>query len=513
VPEHLLDQLRRHAGARVADGHAHGVVLGGEPDLHPPGPGGVERVVDEVAQHGDQIGGEFRVPVRVDRVEPAAGRQPQFGAALGGQARLRHQQRGHRGVPDAGGDLAAPLVRPRDDPRDEPPHLVVLAQLREPGDRVQAVRELVRLRPQGVGDVTGGVEAVLQRRQFRAIPERDDGADGGAVDHHRHPVEHEHAGAVQHDLVGAGRAAGEDVQQPVVQAEVAHPGPDGVDPEQLARRGVEQRDPVGPVQPEHTLLHTEQHRLPPLHELHDLCRFEAEGLAAHAPGEQQRPGHPEHDRDPHQRHRGPGCGQEPGEQRRRLGPRRHEPDDPPVVGEHRHLRDDRAPVRVAHPRPAGGRGAPADRERLPDLGGIGRAAHHEVGVHDHDLVGARQVARAGAERGQRAEAARREALPHARGRRDVLGHRQHPPALRLAERGIRLHDGQGGDGGEQQPHDPELPAQELPCERPCHERQGLMSTTTPTTDVRARQTGSSSQLMLCATTDLDGEGGRCGPDR
>jgi hypothetical protein len=148
--------------------------------------------------------------------------------------------------------------------------------------------------------------------------------------------------------------------------------------------------------------------------------------------------------------RRPGRGDEPGEQRRRLRPGGHEPDDTPVVGEHRHLRHDRAPVRVADPRPPGRRGALPDRERLAHLRRIGGAAHHEAGVDDHDLVGAGQVARARPECGQRAEVAGSEALPHARGGGDVLGHRQHPPPLRLAERGVRLHHRERGDGGEQQ---------------------------------------------------------------
>ena len=358
------------------------------------------------------------------------------------------------GVADAGDHVPAPGVRLGDHPGDEAAHLVVLAQLGEPDDGVQPVGELVGLRAQRVGDGARGVEAVLQRGELGAVPQRDDGADGRPVDLHRHPVEHQHPGAVQHELVLARGAAGEHVPEPVVEAEVVDLLADlrTGQVEQLAGGRVEQCDPLAGVEPDHALLDAEQHRLAPLHQLHDLLRLQSEGLPADPAGEQQRSHDPHDQGEPeHRRDLTASRGQRL-QQRRSRDPRGDDADDGAVVADHRHLCDDRAPVRVPHPRAAlEGRGL-ADGERGAQLRGIGCGPDDRVPVHHQQAVGAGEVLGAAGEGGQQVHVALRQPGPYTRRRRDVLGHGQHPTALGLAERGIGLHRREDADRRQQDQH-------------------------------------------------------------
>ena len=61
-----------------------------------------------------------------------------------------------------------------------------------PGDGVQPVAELVRLRPQGVGDVPGEVELPAQLQQLRAVAQRRHRADRPTAAGDRQPVEDQH---------------------------------------------------------------------------------------------------------------------------------------------------------------------------------------------------------------------------------------------------------------------------------------------------------------------------------
>jgi hypothetical protein len=114
------------------------------------------------------------------------------------------------------------------DPVDVVAHLVELAELDQAGDGVQAVGELVRLRPQRVGGASVGVQLLLQRHELGPVPQCHDRADRVVVQGDRHPVHDQHAALAQHDLVAALGAAGQHVLQPVVEVKLGHRPADGV---------------------------------------------------------------------------------------------------------------------------------------------------------------------------------------------------------------------------------------------------------------------------------------------
>ena len=87
--------------------------------------------------------------------------------------------------------------------RDEAHGLLRASELDEPADRVQLVREFVRLRAQRVREVPLAVELPHHPLEIGAIAQRHDRADGLSADLHRHAVRDEHALAGEHDLVGA----------------------------------------------------------------------------------------------------------------------------------------------------------------------------------------------------------------------------------------------------------------------------------------------------------------------
>ncbi len=88
------------------------------------------------------------------------------------------------------------------------------SELEQPGDRVHAVAELVRLRAQGVRDAAGAAELARQVLELRAVPQRHHRADATAPHVERLPVEHEDATGPQHDLVLALCRTGQHVVQP-----------------------------------------------------------------------------------------------------------------------------------------------------------------------------------------------------------------------------------------------------------------------------------------------------------
>ena len=110
VLEHLRGEVGGHARAGVADHDLDHVAGLAHVDLHPADRGppvrpggrgdGVDAVLDEVAEHGGHV---ERRP-RLQRLQGGARTDPQLHPALGRLRRLRHQQRGDRGVAYALGD-------------------------------------------------------------------------------------------------------------------------------------------------------------------------------------------------------------------------------------------------------------------------------------------------------------------------------------------------------------------------------------------------------------------------
>ena len=128
---------------------------------------------------------------------------PQLHPALRGQRRLRHQQRRHRRVVDPAGDRQVER-RPVPAQRvDVPDHLVVLADLDQPGDGVQLVGELVGLRPEQLGGAAERADLLLQPGQLGAVPQGGHRAEPAAVLADRHPVHHQHPAAPDDHLVAA----------------------------------------------------------------------------------------------------------------------------------------------------------------------------------------------------------------------------------------------------------------------------------------------------------------------
>src|SRR6266487_5139266 len=282
-----------------------------------PAPAGADRVdgvVHEVAGHGHQVRGERLV----DRPDLRVGPDPQLDTALGGQAGLRHQQRGECRVGDAGGHLAQQPLVALAGPVDVADDLLVFAQLDEAGNRVQPVGELVGLGAQRVGGVAAEVELAAQRGQLGTVAQRGDRTDPPATHYHRHLVEHEDPVVAQDHLVGPGDLAGQHVERAWLQALGRQRATDrvGSQPEQPDRLVVDEGDPIGGVRADDALLDAVQHRLPVLDEAGDLGRLEAERLALDPPGEQQRAGDPQEPAE-QEVHQQAGCGarEQPGEGR------------------------------------------------------------------------------------------------------------------------------------------------------------------------------------------------------
>ena len=78
-------------------------------------------------------------------------------------------------------------------PGNEADRLVRAAELDQPGDRVQLVRELMRLRAQRVREATNAVELTQDPFELGPVAERDHRADRLAPNHRRHPVRNEDA--------------------------------------------------------------------------------------------------------------------------------------------------------------------------------------------------------------------------------------------------------------------------------------------------------------------------------
>ena len=97
---------------------------------------------------------------------------------------------------------------------DELHRVGVARELDQAVDHVQAVRELVLLGAERVGEVAHVVELAEQRLEVGAVAQRDDRADRAAAHLDGHPVHDQHPLADEDDLVAALDAAREDVAQP-----------------------------------------------------------------------------------------------------------------------------------------------------------------------------------------------------------------------------------------------------------------------------------------------------------
>ena len=227
-------------------------------------------------------------------------RDPQVDAALGGERRLGHEQRGDRRVADPAVDeqvqgLARSVTAStyRTTSSYSPSWIrpvMVCSWLANSWVCARSSSVVLRNEP-------------ISRSRLASVgpvPQRGDRAEAAAVPVHAHPVHHEHPAAPDHDLVprtssspasaSARRPAGEDVEQAALDPQVAQARADGMlgQVEQSAGDVVDQGDPVVRVERDHPFGDAVEQRLPVLCQTGDLVRFEAEGLPLDAPGQQPR---------------------------------------------------------------------------------------------------------------------------------------------------------------------------------------------------------------------------------
>ena len=165
------------------------------------------------------------------------------------------------------------------------------AELDQAGDHVQAMRELVLLGAERVGEAADVVQLPQQGLELGAVAQGDDRADVTAAHVDRHAVDDEHAVVHEHDVVGTFDAPGEHVANVPDRDEVDEPLPHDVllGADQPLRLIVHERDAAVRVGGDGALANTVQQRLALLDERRDLLRLEAERLPLHAPCEQNRP--------------------------------------------------------------------------------------------------------------------------------------------------------------------------------------------------------------------------------
>jgi hypothetical protein len=488
VREDLRRRLRRHARSRIGDGDVHGPFafadVDGDPGLAAAAPWqrravgearrGVDGVVDQVAQDGADVG---RV-LRRQRAQGAAFDDLEPHLPFGGLRGLRHEQRGDRLVADGPADgqvegLPVPVQRV-----DVGHDLLLLADLDEPGDGVELVVELVRLRPQRLGRGPERAEVPFQLRQLRPVAQRRHRAEGPPVLLHRHPVHDEHPVALQDHLVGALDGTGEDVAQARGQIELAQGPPEGVigEVQEAPPDVVHEGDALLRVEGDDALGDPVEHRLPVLGEPGDLPGLHAERLPFDPPRQQPRPedaedaGHAEIEQQ---------VGGGADEQFDRGGHFAADDGDAELVPEldavvgvlladHRGLGDEfgAAPeVDLAAPA-ALLEDALAERQRRADEQGVGRGDDDALGVGDahgrHVPPG--QVALQF--RGERLCGQRRgQPFAHQVGRGEAFGELRDAPALLGVEHRGRLGDGQPRDGGEHEEDHCQLENEQLTGER------------------------------------------------
>jgi hypothetical protein len=219
---------------------------------------------------------------------------PQPDAALDREAGLGDEQGGHRGIGDVGRDVLRQLGVTAADAVDVADDLVVLADLDEAGDGVEAVAELVGLRPQHLRHVGHRVELALQAEQLGAVAQRRDPADQPVPRADRHAVEHQDAVADRHRHVGPRPLLRQQRRELGRQAEGGDVPPDDVVGEVEQRPGdvVGQGHRASEVDRDHPLADAVQGGVAVLDEAGDLQRFEPEGLPLDATATSSEPATP-----------------------------------------------------------------------------------------------------------------------------------------------------------------------------------------------------------------------------
>lgn len=241
----------------------------------------VHRVVDEVAQDGDQV-------PRVDHPlgQQRGGGQAQGYAAFGGDGGLADQQRRQQRVPYPLGDLLGGGPVGVGDARDELCGPVVAADLDQPEDGVQAVGVFVALSAQRVQQPLRAVQFAAEEFQFGAVAQR----------HHRpavpgrHAVGDQYPAAADGQQVGSVDASGQYVRRSAPGQGLVRGVAGGVRVERQQSPGlvVDQADPTAPVAGDDTLPDTVQHGLALVEEGGDVGEGDAVGAAAHTAGDQER---------------------------------------------------------------------------------------------------------------------------------------------------------------------------------------------------------------------------------
>ncbi len=244
-------------GARLAGDRLHGVV-------------------DEVAEQRDQIV-VVEHPARARRL-----RDLQLDSALSGHRRLGQQQGGKHRVTDAGDDGLGQLLLHGRGLGDQLHRLLAPAQLDQPGDRVQTVRELVRLRPQRVCE-PGDADSGRDPRQLGGVAKRGHETQLAVAHRYRPAGGHQGTPAHHHHLVRVVQLPAEESQQTSRRQQLAQLAPDRrvVELEQPFGRVVDQGDAAVAVGGQGAFADALQGRLPLLEQARDLVRLEAEGDPLH----------------------------------------------------------------------------------------------------------------------------------------------------------------------------------------------------------------------------------------
>ncbi len=384
-------------GARIGHPQDHLGVRGVRRHRHP-GPDAalrrVHRVVDQVAEDGDQItGGQALGEQPV--VQAAVPRHHELHAPLVGLGRLAEQQRGQHGFPYRRHHLVGQGLGQLQFRRGELHRLLGPAQLDQGHHRVQAVGGLVRLRAQGLGEAALRVQLAHQRLEFGDVPQGDHGAAALSA-RHRGGVHHQDPGRGQMHLVHPGLGGQQRAGQRGRQAQLGHRAADQLrvrdrQAQQLPAAVVDQRHPVLAVQHQQALAHRVQRRLVVVVHVAQLGGVHAVGVPAQ-PGvddvgadrtqQQCAAGHPEQGRD---------LVLDPGADLLHLDAGAHQTDDAAVLLDRGHRADggaEGAGVGLGEGVAVHG-GADTAEEALADLRAVGVGPADPVRVHDRDEVDVR----------------------------------------------------------------------------------------------------------------------------
>src|SRR5207302_11136352 len=227
-----------HAENQVAVGHP-GVQL--DPVRWRAGRGGVHRVVEEVADDGDQVAGVHGAFRYLDVVGDG-----ELDAALAGLCRLAQYQGSQDRFVDGGHHVVGQPLGDEEFGGGEVPGLVCPAQLDQRDDRVQPVGRLVRLCPERFGEAAYRVQLAGQRLQIGVVPQRHHAAEVPALPAGRRLVDDQYPGAGQVDLVDPLAALPQRAGYRLADRA-------GCEVEQPARLVIGQLQPAGPVAQEQPL--------------------------------------------------------------------------------------------------------------------------------------------------------------------------------------------------------------------------------------------------------------------